>query len=145
MLGYRRGDDGRPIIVEEEAETVRYIYKLYLDGLSLKRIARVLRENGIKKWNGKTDWTPGTVYYILKNEKYAGDAVLQKTYTVDCILHKQVKNNGEKNKYIVYDCHPAIIGRDTYNRVQQELARRGSIRKRSDKTETEQGHYARVV
>ena len=53
-----------------------------------------------------------------------------------------MKNNGEKDKYIVYDCHPAIISRDTYNRVQQELARRGSIRKRSDKTETEQGHYA---
>ena len=142
MLGFRRGDDGKPIVVEEEAETVRYIYKLYLDGLSLKRIARRLRDESIKKWNGTTDWTAITVYGILKNEKYAGDAVLQKTYTVDCILHKQVKNNGEKDKYIVYDCHPAIISRDTYNRVQQELARRGSIRKRSDKTETEQGHYA---
>ena len=142
MLGFRRGEDGKPVIVEEEAEIVRYIYKLYLDGLSLKRIARRLREECIKKWNGTTDWTAVTVYGILKNEKYAGDAVLQKTYTVDCILHKQVKNNGEKDKYIVYDCHPAIISRDTYNRVQQELARRGSIRKRSDKTETEQGHYA---
>ena len=142
MLGYSRGDDGKPVVVEEEAETVRYIYKLYLDGLSLKRIARKLRDEGIKKWNGTTDWTAVTVYGILKNEKYAGDAVLQKTYTVDCILHKQVKNNGEKDKYIVYDCHPAIVSRDTYNRVQQELARRGSIRKRSDKTETEQGHYA---
>ncbi|MBR0485416.1 MAG: sortase, partial [Oscillospiraceae bacterium] len=80
-------------------------------------IARKLRDEGIKKWNGTTDWTAITVYGILKNEKYAGDAVLQKTYTVDCILHKQVKNNGEKDKYIVYDCHPAIIGRDTYNRV----------------------------
>ena len=142
MLGFRRGEDGKPIIVEEEAEIVRYIYKLYIDGLSLKRIARRLRDEGVKKWNGTTDWTAVTVYGILKNEKYAGDAVLQKTYTVDCILHKQMKNNGEKDKYIVYDCHPAIISRDTYNRVQQELARRGSIRKRSDKTETEQGHYA---
>lgn len=137
MLGFRRGDDGKPVIVEEEAEIVRYIYKLYLDGLSLKRIAKRLRDNGIKKWNGTTDWTAVTVYGILKNEKYAGDAVLQKTYTVDCILHKQVKNNGEKDKYIVYDCHPAIIERDAYNRVQQELARRGSIRKRSDKTEVQ--------
>ena len=67
-FGYKF-EKGEVHIVEEEAETVRYIYKLYLDGLSLKRIARVLRENGIKKWNGKTDWTPGTVYYILKNEK----------------------------------------------------------------------------
>ncbi len=142
MLGFRRGDDGKPVIVEEEAETVRYIYKLYLDGLSLKRIAKRLRDEGIKKWNGTTDWTAVTVYGILKNEKYAGGAVLQKTYTVDCILHKQVKNNGEKDKYIVYDCHPAIIERDTYNRVQQELTRRGAISKRSPKAETEQGHYA---
>lgn len=72
----------------------------------------------------------------------AGDAILQKTYTEDCISHKKVKNHGEKNKYIVYDCHPAIIDRDTYNRVQQELTRRGAISKRSPKAEIEQGHYA---
>lgn len=68
MLGFRRGDDGKPVIVEEEAEIVRYIYKLYLDGLSLKRITRRLRDENIKKWNGTTDWTAVTVYGILKNE-----------------------------------------------------------------------------
>ena len=71
-----------------------------------------------------------------------GNAILQKSYTIDCITHKRVKNNGEKNKYIVHDCHPAIIDRDTYNRVQQELAKRGAIKKRSAKSRTELGQYS---
>lgn len=142
MLGYRMGDDGKPVVVESEAEIVRHIYKLYLDGLSLKRVAQVLREENIQKRDGTTDWTANGVYCVLKNEKYAGDAVLQKTYTVDPILHKQVKNYGQKDKYIVYDCHVAIVDRDTYNRVQQELAKRGAVMKRSAKAQTEQGHYA---
>ena len=142
MLGYRMGDDGVPYVVEAEAEVIRYIFQLCLDGLSTRRIANRLAEEGIKKWDGTTKWFANTVYFILRNEKYAGDAVLQKTYTEDCISHKKVKNHGEKNKYIVYDCHPAIIDRDTYNRVQQELTRRGAISKRSPKAETEQGHYA---
>ena len=79
---------------------------------------------------------------ILENEKYAGDALLQKTYTIDCISHRAVKNNGERAKYLVTDAHTAIIDRDTFNRTQQELARRSSKRKKSDKAVTEQGKYS---
>ncbi len=141
-LGYRMGDNGIPYIVEEEAEIVRHIYRLFLDGLSMQRIADVLQAEGIARRSGCTTWNRSNINYILKNEKYAGDAILQKSYTIDCITHKRVKNNGEKNKYILHDCHPAIIDRDTYNRTQQELAKRGAIKKRSDKAVTEQGRYA---
>lgn len=97
--------------------------------------------------NGKITTDPKEVYTvvvrnILRNEKYVGDALLQKTYTVDCISHKVVKNHGERPMYLVSDHHDAIIDRDTYNRVQQELARRSSKRKVSDKTITEQGKYS---
>ncbi len=78
----------------------------------------------------------------MKNEKYAGDALLQKTFTSDCITHKIVKNHGERPMYLVTDHHVPIVDRDTYNRVQQELARRSSKRKVSDKTTTEQGKYS---
>ncbi len=141
-LGYRMGEDGVPYIVEEEAVIVRHIYAMFLDGMSMQGIADRLQAEGIKRRSGATTWNRANVNFILKNEKYAGDAILQKSYTIDCITHKRVKNNGEKNKYIVHDCHPAIIDRDTYNRVQQELAKRGAIKKRSAKARTELGQYS---
>ena len=142
-LGYRMGDDGKPYIIEEEAEIVRRIYRMFLDGLSMDRIAAVLQAEGdVARRNGRTTWNRSNVNYILRNEKYAGDAILQKTVTIDCITHKSVKNNGEKPKYILHDCHPAIIDRDTYNRTLQEFERRANIRKRSDKALTAQGRYA---
>lgn len=141
-LGYRMGEDGKPYIIEEEAQIVRRVYQLYLDGLSMSRIAEVMQAEGAARRSGSTTWNRSNVNYILKNEKYVGDAILQKTYTLDCITHKQIKNNGEKNKYILHDCHPAIIDRSTYNRTQQELARRNAIKKRSDAAVTEQGRYA---
>lgn len=79
---------------------------------------------------------------MLSNEKYVGDALLQKTYTVDFISHKSVKNNGERAKYLVTNAHKGIIDRDTYNLVQQEMTRRTSIRKKSEKCVTEQGKYS---
>lgn len=81
---------------------------------------------------GKSEWSKGEIQRILKNEKYVGDALLQKTFTVDCITHKVVKNNGERPMYLVSDHHAPIIDRDTFNRVQQEIARRSSKRKISD-------------
>ena len=141
-LGYRMGEDGKPYIIEEEAEIVRRIYRMYLDGLSMQRIADIMQAESAARRSGSTTWNRSNVNYILKNEKYAGDAIMQKTYTLDCITHKRIKNNGEKNKYILHDCHPAIIDRDTYNRTQQELTRRCTIKKRSDKSLTEQGRYA---
>ena len=142
LLGYKKGADGKPEIVPEEAETVRLIYTLFLDGYSMSRIKKLLENKGILTSQGKKVWNESLIRSILKNEKYAGDALLQKTFTSDCITHKIVKNHGERPMYLVTDHHEPIIDRDTYNRVQQELARRSSKRKVSDKTITEQGKYS---
>ena len=141
LLGYRRGADGKPEIVPEEAETVRMIYELFLDGYSLTDIAKRLTLLERKTAHGKTEWHREIISSILRNEKYVGDALLQKTFRVDCISKKVKKNNGERPMYLVTNHHEPIIDRDTYNRVQQELARRTSKRKISDKTLTEQGKY----
>ena len=142
LLGYRKGTDGKPEIVPEEAETIKLIYKLFLDGYSMTNIKKTLESKGILTAKGKKIWNESLISSILKNEKYVGDALLQKTFTVDCITHKIVKNHGERPMYLVTDHHAPIIDRDTYNRVQQELARRSSKRKISDKTITEQGKYS---
>ncbi len=142
LLGYKKGADGKPEIVPEEAETVRLIYTLFLDGYSMSRIKKLLENKGILTSQGNKVWNESLIRSILKNEKYAGDALLQKTFTSDCITHKIVKNHGERPMYLVTDHHEPIIDRDTYNRVQQELARRSSKRKVSDKTITEQGKYS---
>ena len=142
LLGYRKGTDGKPEIVPEEAETVKLIYKLFLDGYSMTNIKKTLESKGILTAKGKKIWNESLISSILKNEKYVGDALLQKTFTVDCITHKIVKNHGERPMYLVTDHHAPIIDRDTYNRVQQELARRSSKRKISSKTTTEQGKYS---
>ena len=141
LYGYRKGADGKPEIIPEEAEVVRLIYKLYLDGLTLRQIAQHLKNLNIPK-REYAEWTINGIHSILSNEKYVGDALLQKTYTVDCITHKSVKNNGERAKYLVTDAHDAIIDRDTYNLVQQELTRRASMRKKSEKTVSQQGRYS---
>ena len=142
LLGYRKGADGKPEIVPEEAEIVRLIYRLFLDGYSMRNIKKFLEYKGFLTSQGKKIWNESLVSSILKNEKYVGDALMQKTYTLDCITHKVVKNKGERPMFLVTDHHDPIIDRDTYNRVQQELARRTSKRKVSDKTTTEQGRYS---
>ena len=144
VLGYRMGDDGKPYIIEKEADTVRRIYKMFIDGMSLQAIADTLEAEGIKRRNGQTTWNKGNVRAILKNEKYVGDAVLQKTYTKDCITHKRVINYGDKAKYLIHDCHEPIIDRDTYNLAMQEMAKRSSMSRKSTKTKTEQGKYSGI-
>lgn len=142
LLGYKKGADGKPEIVPEEAEIVREIYSLFLDGYSMRNIKKVLENKGVLTATGKKIWNESLISSILKNEKYVGDALMQKTYTLDCITHKVVKNKGERPMFLVTDHHDPIVDRDTYNRVQQELARRSSKRKISDKTTTEQGKYS---
>ena len=97
--------------------------------------------DGIKTAQGGDSWSDSVVQGMLRNEKYIGDALLQKTYMADLFTHEQRKNMGELPKYYVHDCHPAIIDRDTFQRVQEELARRSSLRKTSSKTKTELGKY----
>ena len=139
-LGYEKGEDGNPKIVPEEAETVRLIYDLFIDGMTYRKIAETLSERGLKNAKGNTDWTHSNVASILQNEKYTGDALLQKTYVTDCITKKVKKNNGELPMYLVKDHHEAIIDRVTFNRVQTEIARRTSLRKPSKPDE--KGKYS---
>lgn len=143
FLGYKEGPNGKPMIDEEQADTVKFIFNEYLLGSSLADIAKLLTAKGIKTPTGKSDWNGSTVRTILSNEKYKGDALLNKTYISDCISKKVKKNNGEKPMYYVENNHPAIIDKDTFNRVQEELARRTSKRKvKQVGTKTEQGKYS---
>ena len=142
LLGYKKGKDGKPEIIPKEADIIKRIFNMYLDGMSLVDIAKRLETDNVPTKFGKTNWNRASILSILKNEKYVGDVLLQKTYTIDCISHKAVKNNGERPKYLVSNAHIPIIDRETYNLVQQELARRSSKRKKSDKTKTEQGKYS---
>ena len=143
MLGYRRGADGKPEIVPEEAEVVRRIYRRYLEGCSEGQIQKELTLAGIATAKGVKAWSHQVVHSILTNEKYAGDALLQKTFTTDCISKTVKKNTGELPQYYIKDNHPAIIPRDIYQRVQEEMARRTSKRKVMQKSgKTEQGKYS---
>ena len=143
LLGYRRGADGQPEIDEKEAETVRLIYRRYLMGDSLRGIADRLEHQGILSPKGKSTWDISTIRSILSNEKYKGDAILNKTYTVDCISKKVRQNNGERPMYYVEHNHPAIIDPDTFGRVQEELARRaGKPKTKQVGTQTEMGKYS---
>lgn len=142
FLGYRKGEDGQPEIVPEEAETIRLIYDRFLAGDSLKGIAELLEGKGIKSPTGKAQWQFSTIQSILSNEKYKGDAIINKTYITDCISKKVRVNNGERPKYYVENSHPAIIDSATFGRVQEELARRSGKRKVRQKAKTEQGKYS---
>lgn len=143
LLGYKKGADGLPEIVPEEAEIVRLIYRSYLDGMSLKQIADTLNSRGLRTKHKNASWQIEIVKSILVNEKYSGDALLQKTYVTDCIAKKTRKNNGELPMYLVKNHHEPIISHEDFNRVQEEMARRSAKRVIADKlTKTEQGKYS---
>ncbi len=143
LLGYRKGDDDKPEIVPEEAEIVKEIYRLYLEGMSLNMIVDRLNEKGLKTKGSNAPYRKEVIQRILTNEKYTGDALLQKTYVTDCITKKTRKNNGELPMYLVKNHHEPIISRSDFNRVQEEMARRSAKRSIADKlTKTEQGKYS---
>lgn len=142
FLGYRKGEDGLPEIDPDEAEIVRRIFARYLLGQSVAKIIKDLKADGFKTLHGKEQWNDHVIRNMLKNEKYIGDALLQKTYIADLFTHQAKKNTGELPQYYVHDCHPAIIDRVTFQRVQEELARRSSLRKVSSKAKTELAKYS---
>lgn len=92
ILGYRKGEDGEPEIVPEEAEIVLKIYNLYLSGYSVKQIKEYLEQNNIPTKKGKSQWGFNVISNILTNERYCGDMLLQKTFTENCITKKVKKN-----------------------------------------------------
>ena len=124
FLGYRKGDDGAPEIVPEEAETVRLIYRLFMEGSTVNAIAKQLTATGIPTPRGKAVWQTSTIESILTNEKYKGDALLQKSFTVDFLQKKMKLNEGEVPQYYVENSHPAIIERSEWELVQCEMAKR---------------------
>ena len=142
FLGYRKGADGEPEIEPEGAAVVTRIFYSYLNGEALEQIAAELEQDHIRSPKGKGTWSRSTIQNILRNEKYAGDVLLQKTYTADFLQKKVRKNRGEVAQYYITDNHPAIIPREIFQEVQLEIARRNSKRKVScRRTKSEQGKY----
>lgn len=143
LLGYKKGADGLPEIVPEEAEIVREIFRRYLDGASMEQIADHLNNMGLTTKGSGSPYRKIAIKRILTNEKYTGDALLQKTYVTDCITKKTRKNNGELPMYLVKNHHEPIISKADFNRVQEEMARRSAKRVIADKlTKGEQGKYS---
>ncbi|MBR5091717.1 MAG: recombinase family protein [Ruminiclostridium sp.] len=142
IFGYEKDENGEPRIVPEQAETVRLIFNMFLDGASYRNIADKLIEQNTPNARGAVKWSISTISSILQNEKYTGDALLQKTYTVDCISKKTKKNTGELPMYYVSDHHAAIIDRETFNKVQVEITRRNSLKKASGSITNNNGHYS---
>jgi site-specific DNA recombinase len=129
FLGYDRGPNGELVINKEQAETVKLIYRLFLQGQTYHNIAKTLMEKGIKSPGGKDKWNPGTIKNILSNEKYKGDALLQKTYITDFLTKKPKVNEGEIPQYYVEGDHEAIITPETFDAVQREIDKRGKGKK----------------
>lgn len=132
FLGYKKGADGRPEIVEEEAAIIRKIYDLFLSGKTINEIAAILTSMGVLTPAGKKKWSVSTVRSILSNEKYKGETLLQKTFTVDYLTKEVRKNNGEVPSVRVRNSHEPIIEPEVFDRVQEILAestkRRAKVR-----------------
>ena len=127
FLGYRKGEKGLPEIVPEEAETVRLIYRSFMEGLTPNKIVQLLMRKGIPAPGGGAKWYSRTVESILTNEKYKGSALLQKKFTVDFLTKKQKVNEGEVPQYFVEHSHPPIIDPEEFELVQAEIERRKGI------------------
>lgn len=143
LLGYEKGSDGKPRIVPEQAETVRFIYDRYLAGDSIREIKAALEGQGIPTVSGKAEWMASHIRSILTNEKYCGDVLLQKTFIQDCISKKVIPNTGQLPQYLIQNHHEGIVSRETFDAVQLEMARRnakaGDMRK---STPTGRGKYS---
>lgn len=126
FMGYTKDVNGNLIIVPEEAEIVQKIFDLYLQGLGTYRIAKELERQGIRTITGNVKWNSGTINKMLKCEKYIGDAMLHKTYTIDFLSKKRVVNDGIVKRYYIKNNHEPIITREQYYQVQEELKRRNN-------------------
>lgn len=124
FLGYDKDEEGHLIVNPEEAEIVKRIFLEYLEGAICQKIAVGLERDGILTARGNPRWHDSTVRKILENEKYMGDALLQKTYTVDYLQKKRVKNTGIMPQYYIEGDHDAIIPKELFLMVQEEIARR---------------------
>ena len=129
FLGYTKGPDGVLQIVPEEAEIVRKIFELYIQGNGVRKIKKYLESHGIKTVTGKTEWSTSTIDRMLSNEKYVGQVLMQKTYTPDFLTGRQVKNTGQKEMFLVENAHEPIIDQETFDKVQKM---KGQIKRTAD-------------
>jgi DNA invertase Pin-like site-specific DNA recombinase len=136
FLGYERGEDGTPQVVESEAAVVREIYALFLEGKTIRQIAKTLTDKGIPTPGGHEIWSVSTTRSILQNEKYTGNAVLQKKFTVDFLTKKTKINEGEVPQYYVENSHPAIILPEVFELAQAEFERRSKLGKQLTSTDS---------
>lgn len=120
-FGYKRGDEGSLAIDEPDAKIVRRIFEMRADGSSLGTISDWLYENKIPSPAGKDHWSRETISKLLKNEKYTGDVMLQKTFVKDLFSGKQIKNNGELERYLIQEHHPAIVNRELFDRANKSF------------------------
>ncbi len=130
FLGFDKDENGKLQIDLEEAKTVRMIFNLFISGEPMTAIAKRLVENKIKNGLGRVAWTASTIAAILRNEKYCGDAILQKHVVVDYLSHRSIINNGIAPKYYISNNHEAIIPKDVFEGVQETL-RKGHVRTNS--------------
>ena len=133
LLGYDKNHLGKIVIVEEEAEIIRYIYDSYMDGSNTREIAQSLTEANIPTVIGKPVWRRSSIIRILRNEKYCGDVLMQKTFTVDCFSHKRMKNTGQRPQYLLKGGIPAIIPKNIWLVVQTLLKERRSSKSLTEK------------
>ena len=125
LLGYDKDEDGNLVINEDEAETVKVIYYLYLNGFSISEIADLLTEYGRKTKLGNTEWNPGSIMKIIQNERHCGDVLARKTWTPSYLNHKSKKNNNDRNQYRQRDHHEVIVSREVFNAANQLQASKG--------------------
>ena len=130
FLGYTKGGDGVLQIVPEEAEIVRKIFDLYVQGNGVRKIKKYQEAHGIKTVTGKTEWSTSTIDRMLSNEKYIGQVLMQKTYTPDFLTGRQEKNRGQLDMVLVENAHTSIIDEETFEKVQQM---KGRIKKQGRK------------
>jgi hypothetical protein len=135
FLGYKKGADGLPEIVPEEAEIVRFIYRSFLEGMTTYSIGKKLMQKGIPSPSGKETWYASTIESILKNEKYKGSALLQKNFTVDFLTKKVAKNEGQVPQYYIAESHEAIIPPEEFELVQIEFDKRKKLGKQYSGTQ----------
>ena len=146
LLGYQKGEDGKPEIVPSEAEYVKRIFDMFLSGQPVELISKTLRNENIVIPGKNFTFSKAMIMSILRNEKYCGDCILQKSVTVDCISKTRKANEGEAPMYIVENNHPAIISRELFNRAQEEISRRNVTAPKSKKTSiTATGKYSRYA
>ena len=146
FLGYKRGDDGQPVIVPEEAEVVKEIYNMFISGKTHRQISDEMKKRNYVFENKNFQFSVGQISNMLRNEKYTGDLVLQKTVTVDCITKTRKRNEGEAPMYLVQNNHPAIISRETFAKAQEQFAKRNTITPKSKTTGSSYiGKYSRYA